>query len=426
MDARRAGTCDRCGQANPEHGLWCRQCGTPLKRPLEPATAAYLQDKSLTAAIELYGQVLEDLQGLADGGEVPAATYETIKSFYAERLAEKRAQEEARLQFAAVQKYVSSARSLAHAATPRLPEAVLTLEEGIKKFPDETIFQELVQEIRSQIAKREQAIRAAAAARDLLAAAKACLQRAEFEAAEAQLKEALELAPENQEILTTLARVQRSLAEQRRPPVSQPTPLSESSGQQTHEVVIDAVLLQPASESIPAATTPGSDAWGEVLVLAEQPWQAAKAAAFQAASPARRERDVTDRTPAAPSFVEEEEVPSPTQRWVEAASEWSKVLKPFLLDNVGWFIGAFLIIAGFVVLITTFWRNIEENQILMSSLVYFSLVATTGFFFAVAYFMRIKRPALETSSNVLLIIVSLLIPLVFAAAALTTLVPPAG
>jgi len=62
----------------------------------------------------------------------------------------------------------------------------------------------------------------------------------------------------------------------------------------------------------------------------------------------------------------------------------------------------------------------------MSSLVYFSLVATTGFFFAVAYFMRIKRPALETSSNVLLIIVSLLIPLVFAAAALTTLVPPAG
>jgi len=426
MDSGRADTCDRCGQANPGHGLWCRQCGTPLKRPLEPATAAYLQDKSLTAAIELYGQVLEDLQGLADGGDVPAATYETIKSFYAERLAEKRAQEEARLQFAAVQKYVSSARSLAHAATPRLPEAVLTLEEGIKKFPDATIFQELVQEIRSQIAQREQAIRAAAAARDLLAAAKACLQRAEFEAAEAQLKEALELAPENQEILATLARVQRSLAEQRRPPVSQPTPLSESSGQQTHEVVIDAVLLQPASESIPAAATPGPDAWGEVLVLAEQPWQAAKAAAFQAASPARRERDVTDRTPAAPSFAEEEEVPSPTQRWVEAASEWSKVLKPFLLDNVGWFIGAFLIIAGFVVLITTFWRNIEENQILMSSLVYFSLVATTGFFFAVAYFMRIKRPALETSSNVLLIIVSLLIPLVFAAAALTTLVPPAG
>ena len=423
MDSGRADTCDRCGQANPGHGLWCRQCGTPLKRPLEPATAAYLQDKSLTAAIELYGQVLEDLQGLADGGDVPAATYETIKSFYAERLAEKRAQEEARLQFAAVQKYVSSARSLAHAATPRLPEAVLTLEEGIKKFPDETIFQELVQEIRSQIAKREQAIRAAAAARDLLAAAKACLQRAEFEAAEAQLKEALELAPENQEILATLARVQRSLAEQRCPPVSQPTSLPESP---TSEVVVEGVLLQPASESIPAVTFPGSDAWGEVLVLAEQPWQAAKAAAFQAASPARRERGVTDRTPAAPSFAEEEEVPSPTQRWVEAASEWSKVLKPFLLDNVGWFIGAFLIIAGFVVLITTFWRNIEENQILMSSLVYFSLVATTGFFFAVAYFMRIKRPALETSSNVLLIIVSLLIPLVFAAAALTTLVPPAG
>ena len=426
MDSRRAGTCDRCGQANPAHGLWCRQCGAPLSQPIDPATVAYLHDKSLPAAIELYGRVLEDLQGLADGGDVPAATYETIKSFYAERLAEKRTQEEARLQFAAVQKYVSSARSLAHAATPRLPELLHTLEEGIKKFPDETILQELVQEIRSQIAQREQAIRAAKAARDLWAAAKACWQRAEFEAAEARLKEALELAPGNQEMLATLAQVQRLRAEQRRsPPLSQPTPLPESPGQQTSEVVVEAVLLQPALESIPAATAPGLGDWGEMLVLAEQPKHAAKAAAAQAASSARRERGASDRTPAAASFAEEE-VPSPTQRWVEAASEWSKVLKPFLLDNVGWFIGAFLIIAGFVVLLTSFWRNIEENQVLMFSLVYFSLVATTGFFFAVAYFMRVKRPELETSSNVLLIIVSLLIPLVFAAAALTTLVPPAG
>ena len=285
-----------------------------------------------------------------------------------------------------------------------------------------------MQEIRSQIAKREQAIRAANAARDLLGRG----QGMPGNVPSSKPRRPGSRKPSSwlrkiKRSLATLARVQRSLAEQRRrPPVSQSTPLPESPDQQTSAVVVDAVLLQPASESIPAATTPGPDAWGEVLVLAEQPWQAAKAAASQAASPARRERGVTDRTPAAPSFAEEEEVPSPTQRWVEAASEWSKVLKPFLLDNVGWFIGAFLIIAGFVVLITTFWRNIEENQILMSSLVYFSLVATTGFFFAVAYFMRVKRPALETSSNVLLIIVSLLIPLVFAAAALTTLVPPAG
>jgi hypothetical protein len=40
--------------------------------------------------------------------------------------------------------------------------------------------------------------------------------------------------------------------------------------------------------------------------------------------------------------------------------------------------------------------------------------------------MRRKYPQLETSSNVLLIIVALLIPLIFAAAAVTTLAPSAS
>ena len=85
--------------------------------------------------------------------------------------------------------------------------------------------------------------------------------------------------------------------------------------------------------------------------------------------------------------------------------------------------GAFLVIAGFVVLIVSFWENIEQNRILMHSLVYISLAVATSMFFAMAYFMRLKYPQLESSSNVLLVIVALLIPLVFAAAALTTLVP---
>jgi hypothetical protein len=59
----------------------------------------------------------------------------------------------------------------------------------------------------------------------------------------------------------------------------------------------------------------------------------------------------------------------------------------------------------------------------MRSLVFLSLVVSTAMFFTLAYYMRMHYPELETSSNVLLIIVALLIPLVFAAAALTTLVP---
>ena len=125
-----------------------------------------------------------------------------------------------------------------------------------------------------------------------------------------------------------------------------------------------------------------------------------------------------------PSFAEEEEIPSPVQRFVEAFSRESKLLKPFLLDNVGWFIGGFLVIAGFVALVTTLWTGIKEHEILMRSIVFLAVIGSTGLFFALAYFMRLKHPELETSSNVLLIIVSLLIPLVFASAALITLVPP--
>jgi hypothetical protein len=136
-------------------------------------------------------------------------------------------------------------------------------------------------------------------------------------------------------------------------------------------------------------------------------------------------------TPIAPdratASLDEEEpaIPSATQRWLEAASEWSSMLKPFLVDNVGWFVGTFLIVAGFVVLLAAFWRDIGANPVLLRSLVFWLLAATTSVLFGLAYYMRRKYPQLETSSNVLLIIVALLIPLVFAAAAVTTLAPSA-
>jgi tetratricopeptide (TPR) repeat protein len=417
MDAARTGTCGRCGRANPMHALWCRQCGMALSLPWESASDAHPQDKPLAATIELYRRVLEDLQNLADEEAVPNETYETISRFYMQRLRAKRAQEEARRRSAVVRKYVDRARSLVHVAAPRFQEAIYALQQGIQEFPDEPIFRELVQEIRAEAEKRAQAARAMETTRNLFEAAKACWQRGEFEASEARLREALDLVPGNPEILAALDRVQRSRAEQRRRgPVLQPTSSPPSLGRRGSEDVVEADLLQPASTTRPKSIREET--------LAEQPRQMAGAAATRPQT--LRAGSGTAQTAAARSFAEEEEIPSPAQRWVEAVSEWSQVLKPFLIDNVGWFVGAFLIVAGFVVLITTFWQNIEENQILMASLVFVSLVAATGFFFAVAYFMRVKRPALETSSNVLLIIVSLLIPLVFAAAALTTLVPPAG
>ena len=45
--------------------------------------------------------------------------------------------------------------------------------------------------------------------------------------------------------------------------------------------------------------------------------------------------------PFSPSFVQEEKIPSPAQRFVEGFSGWSRPLRPFLLDNAGWFVGAY-------------------------------------------------------------------------------------
>ena len=106
---------------------------------------------------------------------------------------------------------------------------------------------------------------------------------------------------------------------------------------------------------------------------------------------------------------------------METTSHWSSLLKPFLIDNVGWFVGAFLIVAGFAVLIVAFSENIGENPLLKWSLTWSTLAAVAGGFFGTAYTMRVKYPELATASNVLLTLVGLLIPLVFAAAALTTL-----
>ena len=298
---------------------------------------------------------------------------------------------------AALQKCLSTARTLAHSPRGQFQEAIHTLEEGLRKYPDEQALSEMVKEIRTHVEQQERARLAAKTARDLLVAAKDCLRESRIEEAEVKLQNALALDPHNQESLATLAQVRSLLEEARRgPQLREPTAsVPEEAEIHTAEVVDSQAPVLASGQAAPRAVV-------KVFVKSA----------------------VADRTPVAPSFAEEE-IPSPTQRWIEAASEWSKVLKPFLLDNVGWFIGVFLIIAGFVVLITTFWRNIEENRLLMLSLVYFSLFATTGMVFALAYFLRVKHPELETSSNVLLIIVALLIPLVFAAAALTTLLPAA-
>ncbi len=167
------------------------------------------------------------------------------------------------------------------------------------------------------------------------------------------------------------------------------------------------------------ALTRANDAAG----APEQGAKVPDVSAAMAAEAAKIRTSEAKPAPFLPSFVQEEETPSPVQRFIEGFSEWSRPLRPFLLDNIGWFVGVFLIIAGYVALLTTFWEDIEGNRLLRQFLLFLSLFLTTGLFFSLAYYMRIKYPELETSSNVVLIIVSLLTPLVFIAAVLISLVP---
>ena len=154
-----------------------------------------------------------------------------------------------------------------------------------------------------------------------------------------------------------------------------------------------------------------------------QPVSAPRVPSAMAAEAARMRTFEARLEPFSPSFVQEDKIPSPAQRFVEGFSGWSRPLRPFLLDNAGWFVGVFLIIAGYVALLTTFWEDIEGNRLLRQFLLFLSLFLTTGLFFSLACYMRVKYAELEASSNVVLIIVSLLTPLVFIAAVLITLVP---
>ena len=135
--------------------------------------------------------------------------------------------------------------------------------------------------------------------------------------------------------------------------------------------------------------TRASDAAGvsetEVIQAAGAPGQGAKvshASTAMAAEAAKMRTSETKPVPYFPSFVQEEGIPSPAQRFVEGLSEWSRPLRPFLLDNIGWFVGVFLIIAGYVGLLTTFWEDIEGNRLLRQFLLFLSLFLTTGLFFS--------------------------------------------
>lgn len=351
-------------------------------------------DEPLLSRSRFYKRILEDLKERADQGEVPRETSEVIRTFYREQVAKIDGtiaeQERARR----LHDLMCAARQSAHHGL--FQNAIDQFSQGMAEDAAAYPWKELIAEVTAKKEQRERELEVSRQVNALIAEADHCVVSSRLEDAIEILERAQQIDAANKPVQMRLARAQSMIAKQRAHSAQQ---RQGPEGSDKPEVGVD----EAASTEVSGTEASGPQADEEIVVaeLAPEPSE-----------------------PVVATFAEnQDDIPSPHRRWIEAASHWSSILKPFLLDNVGWFVGAFMVVAGFVVLIFTFWGTIEQNRILMQSLVFLALAVATGMFFSLAYFMRLKYPQLETSSNVLLVIVALLIPLVFAAAALTSLVP---
>ena len=141
-----------------------------------------------------------------------------------------------------------------------------------------------------------------------------------------------------------------------------------------------------------AATAPVAE---DTAGAAPAPAAARTAESHDAAPPAPR------RDPEAPARTREDAL-------VEEASRWSKAWKPFLTDSVGWFIGAFLILAGTFYFVSDVWTDLDATG--RALLVFCGAAAWTAGFFAWARFLD-RREATRRAARVLRLIAGAIAPL---------------
>jgi hypothetical protein len=119
----------------------------------------------------------------------------------------------------------------------------------------------------------------------------------------------------------------------------------------------------------------------------------------------------TEALPAFKSLPDEENYawhrhePGLLEKTLKTVSGWHALAAPFLVQNIGWFIGVFLFIAGSVFLVS------YSTGYLKSLIVFLTFFLFTLFLLWGGYQLRRKRPDLSVSSDVVLILSLLLIPL---------------
>ena len=428
-------SCPACGCADRIPRIWCSRCGAPLAMDRDALRAEESSEEALEGHAKFYRAVLADQDRLLSQQYVSQTQIQPIRLFYNQRLQDVLGELSNLRNQRELNKLIEQVVSVAQSGQVEQARQRLTLE--LKRWPEEALLKELYDEIDGRYRQIQADLQAKKQAQELFASANAFIQKQDYEAASNALQSARELQPDDVAIEVCLQQTEELLRQQAEEVLCQQAeevlcqereneqlPNEQASpfgvvGTTEDEALITASIVSPSS-IITDNPLAASSTTTHIGGAKPTPSPSMKG------EPAVPEPEVPEpavQLRAVPSFADEEEAPNVAQRHLEALSSWTNLVKPFLMDNVGWFVGAFLVIAGFVVLIVTFWNTIEQNQILMHSLVFAALFLATSLFFAAAYFMRLKYPQLESSSDVLLVIVALLIPLVFAAAILTALIP---
>ncbi len=162
-------------------------------------------------------------------------------------------------------------------------------------------------------------------------------------------------------------------------------------------------LVEPAS-SPPAMMQPRRPA--EQIVRPASP-EAASNALSPAPETARTARPAP--APALPARGSEAELHAAVQRY----SAWREHVRPFLIENIGWFIGGFLVVAGSLYFLREAWGSFA--QLGRQMLIVATALAYAGGFVGVALWLK-RNHGLDTASRAMAYVGLALVPVAALAA----------
>jgi hypothetical protein len=166
---------------------------------------------------------------------------------------------------------------------------------------------------------------------------------------------------------------------------------------------------QPAEGRVPTESVPLIGPAEAVLPLEDTSSAATRVSLFPPSPPATAP-DAKPLSAATEGYAWSPAEAGPLERALQVMSGWHALVTPFLVHNIGWFIGGFCFVAGSIFLVSYTTGYAKVLTIFCTMFAYTLLLLWGG------YQLCRRRPDLKTSSFVLLTLGVLLVPLTIAAA----------